>query len=51
MYHARTKYIDVIRDVILEKVCTYENAVVMLTKPPPTDKFNHYLDLINVSQC
>ena len=58
IYHARTKHIDVrfhkirelsaTREIILEKIDTSENAANMLTKPVPTSKFKHYLDLINV---
>ncbi|XP_068657890.1 secreted RxLR effector protein 161-like [Aristolochia californica] len=61
VYHARTKHIDVrfhkIKDLVsssellLEKFHTSENATDMLTKPVTTDKFNHCLDLINVSSC
>ena len=58
IYHARTKHIDVrfhkIRElivtgeIILEKIDTSENAADMLTKPVPTNKFKHCLDLISV---
>ena len=58
VYHARTKHIDVrfhkIREltttgeIILEKIDTSENAVDMLTKPVPTSKFKHCLDLISI---
>ena len=58
IYHARTKHIDVrfhkIRElivtgeIILEKIDTSENAADMLTKPIPTNKFKHCLDLISV---
>ena len=58
VYHARTKHIDVrfhkIRElivtvkIILKKIDTLENAVDMLTKMVPTNKFKHCLDLISV---
>ena len=58
VYHARTKHIPVqyhkIRewvssgDISLSKILTSENASDMLTKPVPTDKFKHCLDLIGV---
>ena len=58
VYHARTKHIVVqyhkIRewvssgDISLSKILTSENASNMLTKPIPTDKFKHCLDLIGV---
>ena len=58
VYHARTKHIDVrfhkIREltatgeIVLEKIDTSENAADMLTKPVPTSKFKHCLDLISV---
>ena len=58
VYHARTKHIDVrfhkireltaIGEIILEKIDTSENAVDMLTKPVPTSKFKHCLDLISI---
>jgi hypothetical protein len=61
VYHARIKHIDVrfhkirefvaICELLLEKIHTSENATNMLTKPVTTDKFKHYLDLTNVSQC
>jgi hypothetical protein len=51
VYHAITKYIDVRFHKILKKVHTSDNTIDMLTKPTPTDKFKHCLDLINVSQC
>ena len=61
IYHARTKHIDVrfhkVReliasgDLILEKVHTSENAADMLTKIVTVDKFEHCLDLVNVSRC
>ncbi len=61
VYHARTKHIDVrfhkVReliasgDLILEKVHTSENAADMLTKIVTVDKFEHCLDLVNVSRC
>ena len=58
VYHARTKHIDVrfhkikeliiTREIVFEKIDTSENAVDMLTKPVPTNKFKHCLDLISV---
>ena len=58
VYHARKKHIDVrfhkireltaIGEIILEKIDTSENAADMLTKPVPTSKFKHCLDLINI---
>ena len=58
VYHARTKHIDVrfhkirelivTREIVLEKIDTSENAVDMLTKMVPTNKFKHCLDLISV---
>ena len=58
VYRARTKHIDVryhkIRewvssyDISLSKILTSENASDMLTKPVPTNKFKHCLDLIGV---
>ena len=58
VYHARIKHIDVrfhkirefiaTRGIILEKIDTSENAADMLTKPVPTSKFKHCLDLISV---
>ena len=61
MYHVRTKHIDArlhkIRglvsfgELLLEKVHTSENVANMLTKLVTTEKFKHYLNLINVSNC
>ena len=58
VYRARSKHIAVwyhkIRewvsfgDISLSKILTSENASDMLTKPVPTDKFKHCLDLIGV---
>ena len=58
VYRARTNHIAVwyhkIRewvsfgDISLSKILTSENASDMLTKPVPTDKFKHCLDLIGV---
>ena len=58
VYHARKKHIDVrfhkirelvtIGEIILGKIDTSENATDMLTKPIPTSKFKHCLDLIIV---
>ena len=38
----------VTREIVLEKIDTSENAVDMLTKMVPTNKFKHCLDLISV---
>ena len=56
VYHARTKHIDVrlykIREltatgeIVLKKIDISKNVADMLTKPVPTNKFKHYLDLI-----
>lgn len=56
MYHERTNHIDVrlylIRDVVSEgailvkKIVIAENPTNMMTKPIPTVKFKHYLELI-----
>ena len=61
MYHARTKHTYVrfhnIRELVssgellLEKIHTFEIAADMLTKLVTTEKFKHYLDLINISIC
>ncbi|KAI4318098.1 hypothetical protein L6164_025906 [Bauhinia variegata] len=58
VYHERSKHIDVklnfIRDIIenddftIEKIATADNPADMLTKPLPTEKFKHSLDLVNV---
>ena len=58
VYRARTRHIVVhyhkigewvsSGDISLSKVLTSENASDMLTKPVPTDKFKHCLDLIGV---
>ena len=61
VYHARTKHIDVrfhkIRDLItygqilLQKIHTSKNGADMLTKLVTSDKFKHFLDLLNVARC
>ena len=61
VYHARTKHINVrfhkikelvsSSELLLEKIHTSGNAVDMLTKFVTTEKFKHYLDLINISRC
>ena len=61
MYCARTKHIGVrfhknrelvsSGELLLEKIHTSENAIEMLTKFVTTEKFKHYLDLINISRC
>jgi len=58
VYHERSKHIDVrlnfIRDAIkdkqlsIEKIATTNNLADMLTKPLPTEKFKHSLDLVNI---
>lgn len=58
MHHSKNKHIDVrrhyIRDIVaigkivVEKVHTSENPGDMLTKPFPTSKFHHCLDLVGV---
>ena len=58
VYRARTKHIAMryhkikewvlSGDISLSKILTSENASDMLTKPVPTDKFKHCLDLIGV---
>ena len=60
MYHARIKHVDVrfhkIRELVFsgellfEKIHTSENATDILTKIATLKKFNHYLDLINISR-
>jgi hypothetical protein len=60
VYHAR-KHIDVrfhkiwelvaTSELLLEKILTSENAVDIFTKLVTVDKFNHCLDLINISRC
>jgi len=58
MYHERTKHIDVkfhfIRETIAEgnvairKINSLDNPADMFTKPLPTAKFKHCLDLIGI---
>ena len=58
MFHERTKHIDIkyhfIRDIISEgnigiaKIGTSDNPADMMTKPLPTSKFKHCLNLIGV---
>ncbi|KAL4304503.1 hypothetical protein GQ457_10G014750 [Hibiscus cannabinus] len=58
VYHARTKHIDVrfhkigeliaSGEILLQKVHTANNAADMLTKTVVTDKFKHFLGLLNV---
>ena len=60
MYHERTKKIDVqmhfTRDIVergmvrVEKIPTADNPADMMTKPVPTVKFKHCLDLIRVQK-
>ena len=61
VYHARTKHINVrvhkigelvsSGELLLERIHTSKIATDMLTKPVTTEKFKHYLDLINISMC
>ena len=61
MYHERTKHIDVrfhfLRDevsegnIVVKKVGTADNPADMLTKPVPTNKFKHCLDLVGIRCC
>ena len=58
VHHERTKHIDIklhfIRDVIgqgsviVTKISTDQNASDMITKALPSNKFFHYLDLIQL---
>nr|GEV72701.1 retrovirus-related Pol polyprotein from transposon TNT 1-94 [Tanacetum cinerariifolium] len=58
VYHERTKHIDMrlnfIRDVLeedmfsIQKIATEHNPTDMLTKALPTEKFEHYLNLVNI---
>ena len=57
--NAKTKHTDVrfhkimefmtSGQILLRRVLTLENAANMLTKAVTTDKFKHYLDLLNVA--
>lgn len=57
-YHSKTKHVEVKyhyvrdtiaqREIVVEKVHTSENPADMLTKPLPTAKFDHCLDLVGV---
>ena len=59
VHHARTKHIDVrfhfVReilnegDILLEKISTADNPADMMTKVVSGIKFQHFLDLINIS--
>ena len=61
VHHSRTKHIDVrfhfIREILeegnilLQKINTAENPTDMLTKVVSGVKFQHCLDLINISHC
>ena len=61
VYHSRTKHIDVrfhfIReildegDILLQKIGTEDNPADMLTKVVTGIKFQHCLELINISHC
>lgn len=61
VYHSRTKHIDVrfhfIReildegDILLQKIGTEDNPADMLTKVITGIKFQHCLELINISHC
>ena len=58
VYHETSKHIDFklnfIIDIVqgnvfsIEKIAATDNPVDMLTKPLPTEKFKHSLDLVNV---
>ena len=58
VFHERTKHIDIklhfIREVVakgsvlVKKASTEENPVDMITKSPPSGKFEYYLELIGV---
>lgn len=60
VHHSRTKHIDVrfhfIReivnegDILLQKIGTADNPADMLTKVVSGIKFQHYLDLVNISR-
>ena len=57
-YHSRTKHIEIkhhfirdivdTRDIIVEKIHTAENPADMLTKPLPSAKFDHCLNLAGI---
>ena len=57
-YHSKTKHIEIkhhfiwdivaIGDLIVEKIHTTENPADMLTKPLPTAKFVHCLNLADI---
>ena len=59
VHHSRTKHIDVQfhftreilneGDVLLEKISTTDNPADMMTNVVSGVKFQHYLDLINIS--
>jgi len=61
LYHSRTKHIDVrfyfVReivdegDILLQKIGTADNPADMLTKCVSGIKFQHCLDLVNISRC
>ena len=58
VHHERTKHIDVryhfLRDesrIKVKKVGTADNPADMFTKPVPHSKFQHCLDLLNVTSC
>ena len=61
IHHARTKHIDVrfyfVReivdegDILLQKISTIDNPADMLTKVVSGIKFQHCLDLVNISRC
>ena len=58
VHHERTKHIDVryhfLRSesrIKVKKVGTADNPADMFTKPVPHSKFQHCLDLLNVTSC
>ena len=58
VHHERTKHIDVryhfLRNesrIKVKKVGTADNPADMFTKPVPHSKFQHCLDLLNVTSC
>ena len=55
MYHERTKHIDVryhfireINVIKVKKISIADNPADMMTKPIPSHKFEHYLELLGV---
>lgn len=60
VFHERSKHIDVkihfVRDIVnsgevrIQKISTDHNPANMLTKPVPSSKFQHCLDLVHVTE-